>query len=147
LLRSTPPSFLYLVLPSHLYTVLSIDLTDLFRPLPSLQVGQLTLQVGPLVPDSGSLQVGPVPFPFVSYSPLSKLHPKSTLPLPRTTPGREKTTLGRGHPRWRPARCISLGARSKLYLRWRTRLLHLPWAHTTRSPACALAVDPPPPPR
>jgi hypothetical protein len=65
----------------------------------------------------------------------SQIDTKSTLPLPGTTPGREKTTLSRGHPHRRPARCISLSARSKLYLRWRTRLLHLPWAHTTRSPS------------
>jgi hypothetical protein len=135
LLRSTPPSFLYPVLPSHLHTVLSIDLTDLFRPLPSLQVGPLALQVGPLVPGSGSLQVGPVPFPFVSYYPLSKLHPKSTPNRHSHCQGRRLAVRRRrsivailvgallaASPLARAASCICDGARGCCIFPGRTRL-------------------------
>jgi hypothetical protein len=43
--------------------------------------------------------------PLTGTTPTARRISASTLPLPGTTPGREKTTLGRGHPRRRPARC------------------------------------------
>jgi hypothetical protein len=57
---------------------------------------------------AGGFYAGQRPLP--GTTPIARRISASTLPLAGTTPGREKTTLGRGHPRRRPARCILGGA-------------------------------------
>jgi hypothetical protein len=87
LLRATHPLFLYSVLPSHLHTVLTINLTDLFRPLPSLKVGHLALTSGTsrssseMCPDSNGITGDPRTYmwdrPLCPSSVFPNLHPKS----------------------------------------------------------------------